>query len=111
MAKKKELDKLSLDMIQCKKDGFGCHYGAWKALQDKPVEVIEKKVEIPEGWRVCKNCGNLFKLGSYGKNRVYCDVTCQRQAASKNKKSKYNTREYNRRYMEKKQAERSSKNG
>jgi hypothetical protein len=106
MAKKKELDKLSLDMIQCEKDGFGCHYGRWKALQDKPVVVEKKEKEvIPDGWKACKNCGKLFKIGSYGKNRVYCDVTCQRQAASKRKKSKYNTREYNRRYMEKKRAE------
>ena len=49
MARKKILDKLSLDMIECEKAGYGVHYGAWKATQTKPV-IIEKK--IPEGWLV-----------------------------------------------------------
>ena len=46
MSKKKKLDKLSLDMIECKKAGYGCHYGAWKATQDRLVAIQKKK--IPE---------------------------------------------------------------
>lgn len=84
MAKKKELDKLSLDMIECKKDGFGCHYGAWYASKNRPV-TIEKKDELPEGWRVCLRCGKPFKPNKYGKRQVYCDVFCQK-AAYKNRK-------------------------
>ena len=77
MARKKELDKLSLDMIQCKKDGYGCHYGTWRADQDRPV-VIEKKDAIPEGWIACKHCGKYFK--PYSKRQQYCEISCQKAA-------------------------------
>lgn len=73
---KRELDKLSLDMIECKKAGFGCHYGAWKATQ-KPVAI--KEHGIPEGWRVCAYCGIPFKPTTKRK-QTYCDAVCQRQA-------------------------------
>lgn len=56
MAKKKDLSPLDLDLIQCEKDGFGCHYGKWKATQE--TKKVEK--EEPEGFviRVCQNCGD-----------------------------------------------------
>ena len=76
MAKKKQLDKLSLDMIQCKKDGFGVHYGAWKATQ-KPVEI--EKPALPEGWRVCEWCGKPFKPKTKRPTK-YCEVYCQNEA-------------------------------
>jgi hypothetical protein len=47
MMAKKKLDNFTKDLIQCKADGYGCHYGAWYAAQNRPV-VIEKKGEIPE---------------------------------------------------------------
>ena len=76
MARKYEgPDNLALDMIQCKKDGYGCHYGAWKAAQD-PVK-IEKK--IPEGWRICANCGMLFKPTTKRK-QIYCGGVCGHEA-------------------------------
>lgn len=75
MAKKKELGKLSLDMIECKKAGYGCHYGAWKATQDNPVKVKEG---IPDGWLICKRCGKAFKP-TIKRIQKYCDVGCQRQ--------------------------------
>lgn len=82
MAKKRELDNLDLDMIRCKADGYGCHYGAWKATQDRPV-TIEKKTEIPEGWKICQNCGKPFKLGWRGSRQIYCEIYCQKQAQQK----------------------------
>lgn len=69
------MDNLSADMIQCKKDGFGCHYGAWKATQE-PVK-IEPKTTIPEGWRNCEYCGKPFK-NKQGKR--FCDIGCRNEA-------------------------------
>ena len=84
MAKKKELDKLSLDMIECEKAGFGCHYGAWKATQTKPV-VIEKK--IPDGWLICEYCGKPYKPKTK-RPQKYCEATCQGRASWERKKQR-----------------------
>lgn len=104
MAKKhKEPDKLALDMIECKKAGFGCHYGAWKAMQDRPVVVETKPGEIPEGWKVCKRCGKPFKPNKYGKRQEYCEFECQKAAQRERDKDKI--REHYRVYMAKRRAE------
>lgn len=71
-----KLDKLSLDMIECAKAGFGFHYGAWKATQ-KPVEI--KDPGIPEGWRVCAYCNMTFKPTTK-RRQTYCGAYCQREA-------------------------------
>lgn len=101
MAKKKEPDKLSLDMIECKKAGYGCHYGDWYAAQNRPV-VIEKKVFIPEGWIPCKHCGKYFK--PYSNRQLYCEIGCQKAAQRERDKDKYAEyyREYSREYRERK---------
>ena len=78
MARKKQLDKLSLDMIQCEKDGYGVHYGRWKAAQ-APVE-IAPKTDIPEGWRICEWCGKPYKPWSK-RAQKYCQVYCQNNAS------------------------------
>ena len=70
---RKELDKLSLDMIQCEKDGYGVHYGRWKAMQ-QPVKVVS---EIPDGWKRCPQCGKPFKPRC---GKKYCDEVCRKQA-------------------------------
>lgn len=93
MRKKRELDKLSLDMIECEKAGYGCHYGAWKATQS-PVK-IEKK--IPEGWLVCKNCGKAFKPKTKRK-QLFCEVSCQKAAYEEKRKEQH--AEYMRTYRE-----------
>lgn len=72
MAKKKDLSKLDLDLIQCEKDGFGCHYGKWKATQE-PINPILKNANI------CKYCGKPF-VPHKQKNQLYCDINCQREA-------------------------------
>jgi hypothetical protein len=72
--KKKELDKLSLDMIECEKAGFGCHYGRWKATQ-QPAKIIP--VAIPDGWKACEFCGKPFKR-TQGKR--FCDLYCRNKA-------------------------------
>ena len=78
---KQKIDKLSLDMIECKKAGFGCHYGAWKATQE-PVK--EEKKDIPEGWRVCAQCGAAFKPTTR-RPQLYCGGVCQKKAYSRAK--------------------------
>ena len=108
--KKKELDKLSLDMIQCKKDGYGCHYGDWYAAQNRPV-VIKKKDEIPEGYKACIRCGKLFKPNKFCNGKqIYCDIDCQR--AAQRERSKAKRKEYYQNYMEKKrEAQRRAEDG
>lgn len=51
MARKKKLDKLSLDMIQCAKDGFGCKYGRWKATQKAVIICWLQENCVTEGVR------------------------------------------------------------
>lgn len=105
MAKKRKLDKLSQDMIQCEKDGFGVHYGAWYAAQNRPV-VIEKKNEIPEGWRVCPHCGNPYKPNMISNGRqIYCDIACQKAAQRQRYRASGKSKEYYRKYLEKKSKE------
>lgn len=103
MAKKKELDKLSLDMIECKKAGYGCHYGDWYAAQNRPV-VIEKKEEIPKGYKACPVCGILFKPNR--RTHIYCCPSCQMKAHIERNKEKY--QEYYKKKMAKRRAERRS---
>ena len=96
MARKKQLDKLSLDMIECEKAGFGVHYGRWKATQ-KPVKIEPKS--SPDNWKVCPYCGQRFKPRY---NQVYCEYVCQREAQRIRDREKHN--EYQREWR-KKQAE------
>ena len=95
--KKKVLDNLELDMIQCEKDGFGVHYGRWKATQEAVVPV--KKDEIPKGWRKCERCGKPFKPNRH--NQKYCEWNCRYLTFLESKKNN----EYVRKYRERKAAE------
>ena len=89
MARKKQLDKLSLDMIQCAKDGFGVRYRAWKATQkDKPVKPIVATESDDLGCtRVCVWCGKEFYRADK-RTRRYCDDICRRAANYKYKRKK-----------------------
>lgn len=69
------MDNLSADMIQCRKDGFGCRYGAWKALQPKIRFKREQTKELDDGRRVCENCGVVFFHYKSGV-RKYCSSSC-----------------------------------
>jgi hypothetical protein len=88
MARKKQLDKLSLDMIQCKKDGYGVRYGAWKATQkDKPVKPIADTESDDLGCtRVCVWCGKEFYRADK-RVRSYCSDEC-RQASHREHRSR-----------------------
>ena len=92
---KKKLDKLSKDMIQCAKDGFGVHYGRWKATQEIVVPVVEKK--LPAGWKKCEACGRPIKSG---KGKKFCDEVCRLSVYHKSDKYK----EYMRNYLGRKRA-------
>lgn len=76
---KKELDKLSLDMLECEKAGYGVRYGAWKAAQTNPVVPVVVEQKIPEGWLVCEYCGKAFKPKTKKKQR-FCEVECQNKS-------------------------------
>ena len=95
---KKQLDKLSLDMIQCEKDGYGVWYGRWKATQ--PIKKPEPP-ELPDGWKVCLHCGKHFKPKV--KQQKYCEVYC----GYKERYSRYgkSRAEYIKEYRAKKKAE------
>lgn len=77
MAKKKEPDKLELDMIECEKAGYGCHYGKWKAMQP-PVKYDQKDDVLPEGWALCERCGKPFK--KHNMRQRFCDIGCRGEA-------------------------------
>lgn len=65
------MTNLDRDLIQCEKDGFGCHYGKWKATQE-PININSEKRKI------CKCCGKPFTPHKQ-KNQLYCDINCQRE--------------------------------
>ena len=75
MAKKKKPDKLAQDAAAAKAANMS--YGQWKAMQDQPVEIVER--ELPPGWMVCKQCGKPFKPTSKRK-QLYCEAFCGKQA-------------------------------
>jgi hypothetical protein len=77
MMAKKELDKLSQEMIQCEADGFGVSYGKWKAVQS-PYIPPEKEM------RVCLFCGKLFEPKT--PKQKYCDTVCS--VANQDKKTR-----------------------
>lgn len=99
MAKKKELDNLSKDMIRCKADGFGCHYGQWKALTGDTREKVED--QTPQGWLICQRCGKEFKPKTR-RPQKYCDAVCQREATTERNMDK--KRAYAKAYQERKRA-------
>ena len=67
------MDNLSADMIQCKKDGFGCHYGAWKALQKaKPVAPVKEEKKSD---RFCEYCGKEIPVNAHRRQR-FCNPNC-----------------------------------
>lgn len=73
------MDNLSKCMIQCEKDGYGVHYGAWRAAQGD--KIIVEPTAAPEGWKKCEYCGRLFK--PYNKRlQRFCEVGCQVAAAN-----------------------------
>ena len=51
----------------------GLSYGKWKALQ--PVSVA---VGVPEGWKACEYCGELFRIGK--KFKKFCCHECCKKA-------------------------------
>ena len=77
MAKENELDKLSLDMIECEKAGFGCSYGKWKASL---ANTEDRSKNLPEGWKICEWCGKWYKPKQQKSNQRYCESVCQQQA-------------------------------
>lgn len=79
------MDNLAKCMIQCKKDGYGCHYGAWRAAQRGVF--IMKEDTIPDGWKKCEHCGELFKPTKRSDQR-FCGAYCQRQKADKRYREK-----------------------
>lgn len=83
--KKVQLDKLAQDMIQCKKDGFGVHYGAWRAAQyEKNKGMTPAK---PKGYKhTCLNCGEEFYTKINGVRKYCCDQ-CKEQYYRDQKKT------------------------
>ena len=75
--KKVKLDKLSQDMIQCVKDGFGVHYGAWRAAQyEKNKGMTPAK---PKGYKhTCLNCGKEF-YSKVNRVRKFCCDSCREE--------------------------------
>ena len=91
MAQEKEMDNLARDMIQCKKDGYGCHYGHWKAAQ--PAVQIPRKEDPTEiKISVCAYCGCEFHPYD-NRKRIYCGDRCRKLSNVKNAAARYTTKE------------------
>lgn len=80
MAKKKDLSPFDLDLIQCEKDGFGCHYGKWKPWHDAQKAAWEKPTNKTEPdlivKRICENCGIEF-VRNDNRPCKYCGDECR----------------------------------
>lgn len=74
MAKKKDLSPLDLDLIQCVKDGFGCHYGKWKATQEQKKIEPEQPNKFPV--RICEYCCKEFTRKHFRPVR-FCSDECR----------------------------------
>ena len=89
MGRKKNvpMDKLALDMIQCKKDGFGVHYGAWRAAQYEKNKGMTPPPAKPKGYKhTCLNCGVEFYT-KVNRHQKYCCEQCRREAYYHRKKA------------------------
>ena len=73
------MDNLDMCMIQCKKDGYGVHYGAWRAAQKEVPVFVE---EVPQNAKKCPWCGEMFVPNSY-RRQLYCGAYCSHQASYK----------------------------
>jgi hypothetical protein len=71
-------------MIQCKADGYGVHYGAWRAAQGGVF--LMKEDTIPAGWKKCEYCGEVYKPSR--SDQKFCGAYCQSQAAYERSKNK-----------------------
>lgn len=69
------MDRLARNAMLARQAGMS--YGKWKAMQ-QPVKVEE--MPIPEGWRKCEYCGEIFKRTQ---GRRFCDLECRRLAYRK----------------------------
>lgn len=77
MAKKKELDNLTINVLAAEKAGLS--YGKYMALKyekEQPPKMVESP--SPPGWKVCPHCGKKF-YAEHGKRR-YCSDFCYQQA-------------------------------
>lgn len=100
MARKREMDNLAKDAAAALAAGMS--YGRWKAMQNS-TGVIEKREELPEGWKICLRCGKPFQTNKYNRRKRYCELECQKTAQRERDKEK--AREYYLAYKERKQAE------
>lgn len=99
MSSKKKPDKLTRDAMECKRLGYGCHYGDYIAARDnRTVDFLRREAAAPEtvepeperevngpvvivqegkkAVRYCQICGKPL-----GKNaKKYCKGECQQVA-------------------------------
>ena len=91
------MDNLARNAMLAKQANMS--YGKWKALQ--PVVSAEKPETIPEGWKLCEYCKKPFK--PFNGMQRYCEYSCR-------EKGYYERQiETQRRYRERKKAEREGK--
>lgn len=62
---RKKADKLAQDAS--KAIAAGMSYGKWKAMQ----QPVKAESGLPEGWKICPQCGKKFKAG---KNKKFCEA-------------------------------------
>lgn len=72
MGRKKKPDKLAQDAAKAL--AAGVSYGKWMAMKQP---VVKTENGLPEGWKICPQCGKKFKARS---NKKYCDDYCRQRA-------------------------------
>ena len=78
MGRKKKPDKWVLMMRQCEKEGFGIHYGHWKAAQEAVAPVKAAEETFPDHWPKCDCCGKPYERGR--KNQRFCSGLCREKS-------------------------------
>lgn len=77
-------DNIELDVIDAQAQGYGCHYGRYKADHPHTAAANEARLETkpkqatttrPIYERICCTCGRQFQTNH--KQRIYCSDKCK----------------------------------
>ena len=75
MSRKRKPDNLDLDSRRAMEEGYGVHYGLYKAANPKTANIPEEKPDTRVSF--CQICGGKFP---YRPHRKYCCPDCGLEA-------------------------------
>ena len=82
MAKRKNLDHLTRDVLEAERLGYGCRYGDFKADHPHTYYKGEDREPGPEPvtgrvLKNCQHCGLEFYANPHQSNKLYCSEECR----------------------------------